>query len=154
MSRYQDDCIIFNDDDEFDKHYSSIYPREKELKTTNISQAKCSFLDLTTSVYRGMFHFVSYDKRDSFGFNVINFPHLHGNIPKSPSYGVYVSQLVRFCEINDSAKYFLNNVIAMNAKFCSQGFDKDILKSKYKDLYIYIYIYIKLQIKQRSLKHF
>ena len=133
MLRYQDDCIIFNDDGEFDNHYLLMYPREMVLKNTNISAAKCSFLDLTISVYRGLFHHISYDKRDSFSFDVINFPYLNGNVPRSPSYGVYMSQLVRFCEINDSAKYFLNNVIAMNAKFCSQGFDATVLKTKYNE---------------------
>ena len=131
MSRYQDDCIILNDHGEFDKHFSKIYPPEMVLKNTNISPAKCNFLDLTISVYRGLFHYISYDKRDSFGFEVINFPHLNGNIPRSPSYGVYISQLVRFCEINDSAKYFINNVSAMNAKFISQGFQVSLLKVKY-----------------------
>ena len=116
-----------------------------ELKNTNISVSKCSFLDLTISVYRGNFHYISYDKRDSFGFDVINFPHLNGNIPRSPSYGVYVSQLVRFCEINDSSKYFLNNVIAMNAKFYSQGFDAAILKTKYNEFCIkFIYKWAQL----------
>ena len=35
-----------------------------------------------------------YDKRDDFGFNIVNFPHLCGNIPSKPAYGVYISQLV------------------------------------------------------------
>ena len=140
LLRYQDDCIIFNDDGEFDKHFQSIYPPEMVLKNTNTSVSKCTFLDLTISIYRGQFHYISYDKRDSFDFDVVYFPHLNGNIPKLPSYGVYISQLVRFCEINDAGKYFINNVIAMNAKFCSQGFDASILKRKYEnfcDKYIY-----------------
>ena len=32
-----------------------------------------------------------YDKRDDFNFEVVNFPFLNGDVPRSPSYGVYFS---------------------------------------------------------------
>jgi hypothetical protein len=35
-----------------------------------------------------------YDKRDDFDFAIVNFPFLCSNIPFSPAYGVYVSQLI------------------------------------------------------------
>ena len=34
-----------------------------------------------------------YDKRDDFNFEIVNFPFLDGDVPRSPSYGVYISQL-------------------------------------------------------------
>ena len=37
-----------------------------------------------------------YDKRDDFDFEIVNFPFLDGGVPPSTSYGVYVSQLIRF----------------------------------------------------------
>ena len=37
-----------------------------------------------------------YDKRDDFDFHIVNFPFLSSNIPSSPSYGVYISQLIRY----------------------------------------------------------
>ena len=37
-----------------------------------------------------------YDKRDDFDFEIVNFPFLDGDIPRSTSYGVYISQLIRF----------------------------------------------------------
>ena len=36
-----------------------------------------------------------FDKRDNFGFIIVNFPHLCSNIPTKPAYGVYISQLIR-----------------------------------------------------------
>ena len=36
-------------------------------------------------------------KRDDFNFELVNFPFLDGDVPSSPSYGVYISQLIRFC---------------------------------------------------------
>jgi hypothetical protein len=35
-------------------------------------------------------------KRDDFNFKIINFPNMCSNIPASPAYGVYISQLVRY----------------------------------------------------------
>ena len=37
-----------------------------------------------------------YDKRHDFGFGVVGFPFLDGGVPRSASYGVCVSRLVRF----------------------------------------------------------
>ena len=37
-----------------------------------------------------------YDKRDDFDFEIFNFPFLAGDVPRSSSYGVYISQLIRF----------------------------------------------------------
>ena len=38
----------------------------------------------------------NYDKRDDFDFEIVNFPFLDGDVPRSTSYGVYISQLIRF----------------------------------------------------------
>ena len=36
-----------------------------------------------------------YDKRDDFDFEIVNFPFLDGDVLRSTSYGVYISQLIR-----------------------------------------------------------
>jgi hypothetical protein len=36
------------------------------------------------------------DKRDDFNSKIINFPNMCSNIPASPAYGVYISQLIRY----------------------------------------------------------
>ena len=36
------------------------------------------------------------NKRDDFDFEIVNFPFLDGDVPRSTSYGVYISQLIRF----------------------------------------------------------
>ena len=126
--RYQDDFIIFNDQNAFDEHFIFIYPSEMILKSTNISPAKSTFLDLTISIYRNKFRFTSYDKRKDFGFDIVNYPNLSGNIPKSNSYGVFMSQLVRFASINDNNIKFLNDAKIMVKKLLGQGFQKHNLK--------------------------
>ena len=101
------------------------------IKNTNISPAKVSYLDLLISIHRGKYIFKSYDKRDDFGFDIINFPNLASNIPQKHSYGVYLSQLDRICKINYNHHFFKRDLIKLISKFISQNFSKDVLKQKY-----------------------
>ena len=34
-----------------------------------------------------------YDKQDDFNFEIVNFPFLDGDVPRSPSYSVYIPHL-------------------------------------------------------------
>ena len=59
-----------------------------------------------------------YDKRDDFDFEIVNFPFLDGDVPRSTSYGVYISQLIRFAkassyvaDFNTRNKLFLRNFL-------------------------------------------
>ena len=54
------------------------------------------FLDLHLSISNGFVSSKIYDKRDDFDFDIVNLPFLDGDIPRRPSYGVYISQLIRF----------------------------------------------------------
>ena len=38
-------------------------------------------------------------KRDNFNFEIVNFPFLDGDVPRCPSYGVYISQLICFARV-------------------------------------------------------
>ena len=40
-----------------------------------------------------------YNKRDDFNVEIVNFPFLDGDVPGSPSYGVYISKLIRFARV-------------------------------------------------------
>ena len=40
-----------------------------------------------------------YGKRDDFDFDIVNFPFLDGDVPGRPSYGVYISQHIRFARV-------------------------------------------------------
>ena len=120
--RYQDDCISLNDNDTFRHHYKNIYPIEMTLENTNISKAVCTFLDLRISIFRGKFRYCSYDKRKDFNFDICNFPDLNGNIPWGSSYGVFMSQLVRYCDINLNMDTFYKDVKLMVDKLVKQGF--------------------------------
>ena len=42
----------------------------------------------------------SFDKRVDFVFDIVIFPFLDGDDPRSTSYGVYISQLIRFARVS------------------------------------------------------
>ena len=72
--RFQDDLIAFEDNKLFATLISSIYPSVMELQNTNLSPNKVNYLDMTISIYRGKYCYKSYDKRNDFGFEIINYP--------------------------------------------------------------------------------
>ena len=53
-----------------------------------------------------------YDKQDDFSFEIVNFPFLDGDVPRSLSYDVYISQLIRFARVCSNVDDFnTRNVI-------------------------------------------
>ena len=114
---------------------SFIYPPELVINNTNISARKVNYLDLQISIYRGKFRVILYDKRNDYDFKVISYPFLDGNIPKNLSYGVFSSQLARFCRINTTLKGFLDNVNDLYRKLSCQGFERAALRKKFNKFY-------------------
>ena len=47
-----------------------------------------------------------YNKRDDFDFDIVNFSFLDGDIPRATSYGVYMSQLIRFARVSSHVTDF------------------------------------------------
>ena len=129
--RYQDDCIVFNDNGTFHSKCREIYPVEMQLDKTNNGNS-CTFLDLTINIENGKFTYKCYDKRLNFNFEVINYPELQSNIPRNPSYGVFTSQLIRFCDVNDKFDNFVSDIKNLVSKLVKQNFDIEILKSKFR----------------------
>ena len=89
-SRYLDDLLNI-DNPYFEKLIGQIYPTELQLNKANSSDTEAPFLDLNLSVTNGIVSSKIYDKRDDFNFEIVNFPFLDGEGPRSPSYGVYIS---------------------------------------------------------------
>ena len=98
-SRYLDDLLNI-DNDYFDRMVNRIYPSELQLDKANVSDTEASFLDLHLSISDGFVKNKIYDKLDDFDFDIVNFPFLDGDVPRSTSYGVYISQLIRFARLS------------------------------------------------------
>ena len=57
-----------------------------------------------------------YDNPDDFNFEIVNFPFLDGGVPRSPFYGVYISQLIRFARVCSNVDDFNNRNLFLTAK--------------------------------------
>ena len=104
-SRYLDDILNINNV-YFENMVSQIYPSELQLNKTNTSDTKATFLDLHFSISNDIVSTKIYDKRDDFDFEIFNFPFLDGDVPRSTSYGVYFSQLIRFARVSSHVAVF------------------------------------------------
>ena len=94
--RYIDDLLVFNNK-KFLDYLKEIYPSQLTVEKANKSDHLADYLDLTFIIDSGgKLSTRLYDKRDDFDFHIVNFPYLSSNIPSGPSYGVYISQLIRY----------------------------------------------------------
>ena len=87
-------------DNFFDSMVNHINPSELQLNKANVSDTEASLFELYLSISDGFVQTKIYDKRDDFDFDIVNFPFLDGDIPRSTSYGVYFSQLIRFARVS------------------------------------------------------
>ena len=52
----------------------------------------------------------------------MNFPFLDGDVPRSTSYGVYISQLIRFARVSSHVDDFNTRNKVLTAKLLKQGY--------------------------------
>ena len=76
-----------------------------------------------------------YDKRDDFNFHITNFPFLSSNIPSSPAYGVFISQLIRYARACSSYECFILRARRLSSKLLKQGYLVERLKSSFRKFY-------------------
>ena len=106
---------------EFENYLGQMYPAELEIKGTTESTTSASYLDLLLSIGRdGQLHTSIYDKRDDFNFHITKFPFLSSNIPSSPAYGVFISQLIRYARACSSYECFILRARRLSSKLLKQ----------------------------------
>ena len=120
-SRYLDD-ILNVDGVYFDNVVGQIYPSELQFNKANASDTEAAFLDLHLSISGDIVSTKIYDKRDDFDFEVVGFPFLDGDVPRSTSYGVYVSRLVRFARASSYVADFGARNELLTQKLLKQGY--------------------------------
>ena len=85
-----------------------IYPAELQLNKVNSPDTEAAFLYLNLSITNGIVSSKIYDKHDDFNFEIVNFFFLDGDAPCSPSYEVYISQLICFARVCSNLDDFNN----------------------------------------------
>ena len=133
--RYIDDVLAINNQ-EFDNYLGQMYPVELEIKDTTESNTSASYLDVLLSIGRdGQLYTSIYDKRDDYIFNITNFPFLSSNIPTSPAYGAFLSQLIRYVRACSSYRYFIRRATRLSNKLLEQGYVNERFKSSLRKFY-------------------
>ena len=120
-SRCLDDILNINNV-YFDIMVSQIYPTELQLNKANTSDTEATFLDLHLSISNDIVSTKIYDKRDDFDIEIVNFPFLDGDVPRSTSYGVYISQLIRFARASGHAADLDIRNHLLTQKLLKQGY--------------------------------
>ena len=150
-SRYLDDIVNINNI-YFDNKVSQIYPSELKLNKTNTSDTEAAFLELHLSISDDIISTKIYDKRDDFDFEIVNFPFLDGDVPRSTSNGVYISQLIRFARASSCVANFNTCNKLLTQKLLKQGYLYHKLRKTFPKFYRRYYDLIsKFQIGLKSL---
>ena len=108
-----DYLIVFNNK-KYGNYVKEIYPSQLTVGKENTSDDLANYLDLTFIIgSNNRVYTKLYDKRDDFDFHIVNFPFLSSNILSIPSYGVYISQLIKYARCcsyyDDSINFWLTD---------------------------------------------
>ena len=133
-SRYLD-YLLNIDNIYFDQMVDRIYPTELQLNRANSSDTEATFLDLNLCISNGTVSTKIYDKRDDFDFDIVNFLFLDGDVPRRTSYGVYISQLIRFARASSNLNDFNYRNKALTAKLLRQGYRYFKLRKAFSKFY-------------------
>ena len=156
-SRYLDDILNINHV-YFDNMVSQIYPSEPaseiQLNKANTSDTEAALLDIHLSISNDIVSTKIYDKRDDFDFEIVNFPFLDGDVPRSTSYGVYISQFIPFArasKLSIVADFNTRNEL-LTQKLLKQGYRYHKLRKTFSKFYRQYYDLIsKFQVGLKSL---
>ena len=94
------------------------------MSKANASKKEKKLLDLNIKVIGNNIHTSIYDKRDDFGFPIVNFAWLRGDVPRLPSHGINISQLGRFAKCCTSVFDFHSNHSSDHYKTIDTGLQK------------------------------
>ena len=80
------------------------------------------FLDFHLSISNDIVTTKIKYKRDDFDFEIVNFSFLDGDVPRSTSYRVYISQLIRFARASSHVADFNTRNKLLTQKLLIQGY--------------------------------
>ena len=129
--RFIDDLHTINNDGELEKHNKKgkIYPKEMKLNLENEDSHIATFLDLDERIENKEIIVKTFDKREAFPFEIVNYPDLSGNIPKRQAYRIFSSQLIRYARICSKPQDLIDRVKLLTTKLLKKKYTIDGLKN-------------------------
>ena len=152
-SQYLDDLLNI-ENPYFEGMVNQIYPPELQFNKANTLNTEAPYLDLRLSISNGFVSSKIHDKRDDFDFDIVIFPFLDGDVPRRPSYGVYISQLIRFARGCSHVDDLNTHNKCLTTKLLKQGYRYHKLKKAFSKFYRRHYELIsKFNVRLKSLLH-
>ena len=100
-----------------------------------MSDTEASLLHLHLSISDGFVRTKLYDQLDDFDCDIVNFPFLDGDVPRSTSYGVYISQLIRFPRVPSNVDDFNARNKVLTAELLRQGYRYNKIRKAFSKFY-------------------
>ena len=140
------------DNNFFHSKVNHIFSSELQLNKANVSDTEAILL-IYIYLYRICFAKTKInDKRNDFDFDIVNFPFLDGDVPRSTSYVVYISQLIRFARGSSHVDDLNTLDKVLTAKLLKQKYRYHKLRKALSKFYRWhIYLVSKYNV---GLKHF
>ena len=123
------------DNDIFHSMVNRIYPSELQLNRPTCQIPRHFFTDLHLSISDSFVKTKIHDKRDDFDFDIVNLPVLDGDVPRSTSYGVNISQLIRFARVSSHIDDFNTRNKVLTAKFLRKGYKYHKFRKAFSKFY-------------------
>ena len=120
-SRFMDDLLNI-DNPYFEGMVTQIYPTELQLNKAYSTNTEAACFDLHLLISNSFVSSKIDDKRDDFDFDLVNFPFLDGDVPRAPSYGVYISHFIRFARVSSHLADFNARNKTLTTKPVQQGY--------------------------------
>ena len=118
-SRCLDDILNINNV-YFDNMVCQIYPSEFQLNKTSTSDTKAAFFRLALIISNDIVYNKIYDERDDSDFEIVKYPFLGGDIPRSTSSGVFISQVIPFARASCHVADFITRNHFLTQKLLKQ----------------------------------
>ena len=131
-----------------------IYRSELHLNKANTSDTEDPFLDLHLSISNGFVSSKIYGKGDDFYFDIVNFPYFDDDFHRSTSYGVYISQLIRFASVSNHVADFSARNKSLAVNILQRGYRYDKLRKAFSTFYrLTLELVSKFNVRLKALLH-
>ena len=112
------------------------FPRELQLNKANTSDKETSFLDLNIKVIGSNIHTSVYEKRDDFGFPIVNFPLLSGDVPDSRHTEFIFRSWFDLLDVVLALFYFHSKNLQITSKLLTQGYRYHKLRKTFEKFFM------------------
>ena len=106
-----------------------------QLNKANTSDTEAPFFRFISINFRRILSSKIYDKRDDFDFDIVNFPFLDVDVPRTTSYGVYISQLICSARVSSNLADFNARNRSLTVKLLQQGYQYQKLRKAFSEFY-------------------